>query len=141
MNGYVKHGYHHTRHMQILLAFSLGFSALFLSGCATTGLPGNAATLPAWIADTPVPDNGLAPLTGKVYGRGKEHLVILLHGDVSGGGPADYFYDMAQAISRRDRSATVVALLRAGYYDRMTTVARALITNALINIPLSLIHI
>ena len=43
-------------------------------------------------------------------------LVVILHGDTSGGGPADYHFDFARTIARPGLIA--VALLRPGYSDR-----------------------
>jgi len=42
-------------------------------------------------------------------------LVVLLHGDVSAGGPADYLYPFATSLAKP--GIVVVALLRPGYYD------------------------
>ena len=44
-------------------------------------------------------------------------LVILLHGDVSDGGPADYMYSAAAGIAEDNPGSVVVALLRPGYGD------------------------
>jgi len=43
--------------------------------------------------------------------------VVFLHGDVSRGGPANYHYKIANQIAAQNGSATVIALLRPGYYD------------------------
>ena len=58
-----------------------------------------------------------APLTGAVYGSGADALVIVLHGDVSRGGASDYHYPFAEKVAAQNPGATVVALLRPGYYD------------------------
>lgn len=42
-------------------------------------------------------------------------LVVILHGDTSGGGPADYHLDFARSIARP--GVVAVALLRPGYSD------------------------
>lgn len=44
-------------------------------------------------------------------------LVVLLHGDVSSGGPADYMYGPAEDISQAHPGAVVVHMLRPGYDD------------------------
>ena len=59
-------------------------------------------------------------LQGAQWGTGKQATVVILHGDVSGGSgrsPANYHYRLARQISKDNRNATVVALLRPGYHD------------------------
>lgn len=58
------------------------------------------------------------PLQGRSFGSGNQVLVVLLHGDVSSGGPADYLYGVASEIARANGGVTAVALLRPGYNDR-----------------------
>jgi len=55
------------------------------------------------------------PRNGKIYGSGNRALVVVLHGDVSKGGPATYHNDIAQKIARQNNGATVFALVRPGY--------------------------
>ena len=57
------------------------------------------------------------PLDGKVFGSGNKALVVVLHGDVSKGGAADYHYKVAQKIASQNKGTTVLAMLRPGYYD------------------------
>jgi pimeloyl-ACP methyl ester carboxylesterase len=57
------------------------------------------------------------PLNGKSFGSGNRVLVVLLHGDVPRGGPADYLYETASELARASGGTTAVALLRPGYYD------------------------
>lgn len=57
-----------------------------------------------------------SPLKGKVFGEGPT-LVVMLHGDVSRGGAADYLYSFADRIAGANAGVTAVALLRPGYYD------------------------
>jgi len=57
------------------------------------------------------------PLDGKVFGSGSKALVVVLHGDVSRGGPAIYHYDIARKIASQNRGVTVLAILRPGYSD------------------------
>ncbi|MFN7882303.1 MAG: alpha/beta hydrolase family protein [bacterium] len=60
--------------------------------------------------------NGLAYAA---YGPAKANtLVVFLHGDVSGGGPADYMYAHAKSFAASRKGVVAVALLRPGYYDR-----------------------
>lgn len=66
----------------------------------------------AAIAQTP------SPLSGKLFGTGNRALVVVMHGDVSRGGPADYHYRIAEQIARQNTGVTVLALLRPGYNDR-----------------------
>ena len=82
---------------------------LTLSACQTTGggQPPAAPTIP-----------GFAPLTGHVAGQGRDELIVLVHGDVSRGGAADYMYPHADRIAAARPGATVVAVLRPGYYDK-----------------------
>ena len=81
----------------VLLAASLA-----LAGCQTT-------------PDAPEPTGDYGALVGKAFGDGGEQLLLLLHGDVSGGGPARYHYSWAQQFSLAYPDATVVALVRPGY--------------------------
>lgn len=57
------------------------------------------------------------PLQGKVFGEGARALVVVLHGDVSRGGDADYHYAIAQDIAANNPGVVAAALLRPGYYD------------------------
>jgi len=57
------------------------------------------------------------PLNGAVFGEGRKALVVILHGDVSKGGPADYHYVIAKQIARKNPGVTVLAILRPGYKD------------------------
>lgn len=59
----------------------------------------------------------IGPLAGKRFGAGTKVTVVLLHGDVSRGGPADYLYPVAEGIAQRHPGASVYALLRPGYED------------------------
>jgi len=43
-------------------------------------------------------------------------LIVVLHGDTSGGGPADYHFEFARSVARP--GVIAVALLRPGYSDR-----------------------
>lgn len=92
-------------------------AALTLSACETGSGAAPSAPLPA----TEVPANGLAPLSGQVFGDGSEATIVLLHGDVSRGGPADYMHAFARQVSARYPQATVVSLLRPGYSDGSIT--------------------
>lgn len=44
-------------------------------------------------------------------------LVVLLHGAVSSGGPADYMYSFADSIARENPGTVAAAIIRPGYYD------------------------
>lgn len=57
------------------------------------------------------------PLQGKMFGGGTRALIVVLHGDVSKGGPADYHYDIAAKIAAQNKSTSVFAMLRPGYAD------------------------
>lgn len=57
------------------------------------------------------------PLNGKFFGDGNQALVVVLHGNLYGGGPADYHYGFAKRIADQNAGATVFAMLRPGYYD------------------------
>lgn len=57
------------------------------------------------------------PLTGAMFGNGRDRLVVFLHGDVSSGGPADYLYQDAAAVAAQYPGTTAAALLRPGYGD------------------------
>lgn len=81
--------------------------ALIVSGCVQEAEPPRTAT-----SGEPY------PLAGKQFGNGAERLYVLLHGDISRGGPADYLYAFGLDIVQKDPDATVFALLRPGYEDR-----------------------
>ena len=55
-------------------------------------------------------------LKGVTYGSGNNAVVVVLHGDVSRGGPANYHYSFAKSISKT-KGTTAIALLRPGYSD------------------------
>ena len=57
------------------------------------------------------------PLQGAVFGNGSKALVVVLHGDLSRGGPADYHYEFARDVADNNPGVTVVALVRPGYSD------------------------
>ena len=40
------------------------------------------------------------PLNGQMFGSGNKALVVVLHGDLSKGGPATYHYDIAKRIAQ-----------------------------------------
>jgi pimeloyl-ACP methyl ester carboxylesterase len=56
---------------------------------------------------------------GAQAGASPRTLVVVLHGDVSAGGPATYHFAMAELLAKRPElaSAVVVALVRPGYED------------------------
>src|ERR1043165_9961224 len=98
-----------------------------LSGLAATVTLGLAALLPAAavaacpagtsIADY-VPGGGLC-LAAATYGASgagaSPALVVVLHGDVSSGGPADYHFATARSLA--GPGVVAVALVRPGYSD------------------------
>ena len=61
--------------------------------------------------------SGLHPLSGRLYGNGKDALIVLAHGDVGPNSPSDYLYGRAEELSERFPNATVVAVLRPGHFD------------------------
>jgi pimeloyl-ACP methyl ester carboxylesterase len=63
------------------------------------------------VADSP------GPLAGKSFGNGTKALVVVLHGDVSRGGAANYHYKIASQIASRNKNVTVLGLVRPGYSD------------------------
>lgn len=65
----------------------------------------------------------IGPLAGKRFGAGTKVTVVLLHGDVSRGGPADYLYPVAEGIAQRHPGASVYAVLRPGYEDSVGLVS------------------
>lgn len=91
-------------------------SILLLAGCAEQGTQSATPTAPVT-----VPANGLAPLTGPIFGNGSQALIVLMHGDVSSGGPAKYMHPFARRVSKQYPQAKVVSLLRPGYTDGSLT--------------------
>ena len=90
----------------------VGFSfllagALLLAACVTSGEPyqvSDESTLAMKVA-TPGP------------GVPVDTLVVLLHGAVSSGGPADYMYGFADSIARENPGTVAAAVIRPGYFD------------------------
>lgn len=64
------------------------------------------------------------PLNGKMFGSGNKALVVVLHGDVSKGGPADYHYRLAEMLARQNAGVSVFAMLRPGYFDSQGLVSK-----------------
>lgn len=57
------------------------------------------------------------PLHGQSFGTGSKTVVVILHGDISRGGPANYHYQIANNIAFQNSNVTAIALLRPGYPD------------------------
>lgn len=57
------------------------------------------------------------PLAGEVFGAGRRMLLIMVHGDVSRGGPADSMYRFAPRLAAANRGLTTAVVLRPGYED------------------------
>lgn len=70
---------------------------------------------PVLAADTPHELPG--PLSGVAYGSGSRALVVYLHGDLSGGGAADYLYNDARNAAAKNSGVVAAAVLRPGYHD------------------------
>lgn len=52
------------------------------------------------------------------YGRAQaDTLIVMLHGDVSSGGPASYHFPFAERIASENPTAAVAAIVRPGYPD------------------------
>lgn len=62
---------------------------------------------------------GESGLAMKIASNGEDAdtLVVLIHGAVSRGGPANYMYGLVGYLSARRSDIVVVALIRPGYYD------------------------
>ena len=56
-------------------------------------------------------------LAGEQFGSGNQAVVVVLHGDVSKGGPANYHYKFAKSLAKANKGVTTIALLRPGYSD------------------------
>lgn len=101
---------------------ALAFLALLtLAGCVADG--GGSATRPVTAPAGPCPQQWAGPGLGRclatfAYGPARgDTLVVVLHGDLSGGGPADYHRTLAQRIAETLPGAAVVAMVRPGYPD------------------------
>lgn len=57
------------------------------------------------------------PLKGQTFGSGTKSVLVFLHGDVSGGGPAKYHKTLMQVFAARSKDSLAIALLRPGYDD------------------------
>lgn len=90
------------------------FLLLLLAACAGTVTAGDCSADPARWARSAA-DGCLA-----MQAYGSEHaevLVVVLHGDVSSGGPANYHRTLARRVAEILPEAAVVALVRPGYGD------------------------
>ena len=100
------------------MARSLAAFVLMVVG-ATLGVAMANAACPADADTAHWIDGGGACLTMSVAGDKtagpSPRLVVLIHGDVSEGGPATYLYPLAQSVAKP--GVVVVALLRPGYSD------------------------
>lgn len=77
-----------------------------------------ALAAPAAACEGPTCAAGLAfEAFGPEPGKGHPVLAVLLHGDVSRGGPADYMYAHARRLAAASPNVVAVALLRPGYTD------------------------
>ena len=90
----------------------MGFSfvlagALLLAACVTSSEPYQVSAEPKLAMKVAAPAPG-APV---------DTLVVLLHGDVSNGRPADYMYSFADSIARENPGTVAAAVIRPGYYD------------------------
>jgi pimeloyl-ACP methyl ester carboxylesterase len=56
-------------------------------------------------------------LSYRLFGTGASALVVVLHGDLSDGGPADYHQPFAERIAQLHRGITAAAVIRPGYSD------------------------
>lgn len=94
------------------LALAGAFIAIS-AGAAGAACPAGS-TIRDWVS------GGNLCLAAATYGvdpaRPTETLVVVLHGDVSSGGPADYHFAIAEKIAQPGVAA--VALLRPGYADK-----------------------
>jgi pimeloyl-ACP methyl ester carboxylesterase len=95
-------------------------AALFLSACAAgQGASSATATAEACAADPAHWVRGTAGcLAMASFGPARaDTLAVVLHGDVSGGGPATYHLALAQRVAATLPGASVAALIRPGYSD------------------------
>jgi len=92
---------------------------LLVAGCQTTGEDsrrlGSDCSDGAGLAAVKGDDLCLAAKTYGAVGAQEATLVVFLHGDLSGGGPADYMARRADAVARMSPSVIAVALARPGY--------------------------
>jgi len=61
--------------------------------------------------------NAWGPLVGVERNEGNKSVFVFIHGDVSGGGGADYHYKYAMRFVDKDKGHSAIGLLRPGYYD------------------------
>ena len=97
----------------VIALFACLSTWLLSSGVSHAACPAGSS-LKEWVQGGPL---CLAAATYGTDGAGTSPtLVVILHGDTSVGGPADYHFDFARTIARPGLIA--VALLRPGYSDR-----------------------
>jgi pimeloyl-ACP methyl ester carboxylesterase len=93
------------------LVYVVASAALGATGAAAACPPNADAT--RWID---AGDTCLAiSVAGGATAGAPSTLVLLIHGDVADGGPADYLYPFARAVAKP--GVVAVALLRPGYFD------------------------
>lgn len=67
------------------------------------------------LSSTSIAADIFGPLKGQTFGSGTKSVVVFLHGDVSGGGPAKYHEAVMRVFAARSKDSLAIALLRPGY--------------------------
>lgn len=102
-------------------AVPLAAVSLLLAACTADPAaerPITGAAPPACEGPQRLEADGRGCVAVRRYGQAKsDTLIVMLHGDVSSGGPASYHFPFTQRISDRVPDAAVVALVRPGYPD------------------------
>lgn len=103
------------RAVPLAAAFSL------LAACTTDPAaqrPATGGVPPACEGPQRVEADGRGCIAVRRYGQAtSDILIVMLHGDVSSGGPASYHFPFTSRIADRVPEAAVVALVRPGYPD------------------------
>jgi predicted esterase len=95
--------------------------SLLLAACTADPAaqrPATGSTPPVCEGPQRVEADGRGCVAVRRFGQATSHtLIVMLHGDVSSGGPANYHFPFARRIADRVPDAAVVALVRPGYPD------------------------
>jgi len=100
-----------------MIRFAIRFFLLSLAGMAALTAPSHAQTCRDSDISQAVMGQTYCLVVKTLAAHPGGLLVVLLHGDLSRGGPATYHVELAQELADANPNATVVAMLRPGYDD------------------------
>ncbi len=89
-----------------------------LSGCVSSGKAIKSKCTTANINNYVIGDGECLRIKTSNAMKNPQTLIVLIHGDGSGGGPSDYLAKQVHKINPEKNRFTVVTLIRPGYFDR-----------------------